>query len=189
MIFGDHQLFLVAVGVQLDDLHPVQQGSGHRVQGIRRGDKHHIGQVKGNFQIMVPIGMVLLRVQHFQQGGAGVPPVIGAHLINFIQQQHRIGGAGLGHGSHDPSGHGAHIGLPVAPDVRFIMDAAQGDPNHFPVQAPGDGIGNGGFAHTGRSYQAQDLGGHLGCQLPDGDGFQNALLHLFQTEVVVLQDL
>ena len=77
----------------------------------------------------------------------------------------------------------------MAPDIRFVMNTAQGDTDHLSVQAPGDGIGNGGFTHAGRSHQAKNLGRHMGRQLPDSNGFQNPLLYLFQPEMVVLQNL
>ena len=138
---------------------------------------------------MIPVGVVLLRIQHLQQGRAGVAPVIGAHLVDFVQQQHRIAAAGLDHGGHNPAGHGADVGFPVSPDVRLVVDAAQGNPGHFPVQAPGDGVGNGGFAHAGRADQADDLGRHIRRHFPHGDGFQNPFLDLLQSKVVVLQYL
>ena len=188
VILGDHQLLLITVGAEFDDLHAVQKGPGYGIQRIGGSDEHHVGKVKGYLQVMVPIGMVLLGIQNLQQRGAGITPIVGPHFVNFVQQQHRVGGACLGHGRHNPSGHGAHIGLAVPPNIRLIMDTTQRNPNHLSIQAPGDGIGDGGFAHTGRAHQAEDLGRHMGSQLPDGDGFQNPLLHLFQAEVVMLQN-
>ena len=101
---------------------------------------------------MVPVGVILLRIQNLQQGGTGIPTVVRTHFINFVQQQHRIGASRLGHGRHYPAGHGTHIGFPMTPDVRFIMDAAQRNPSHFPVQTSGNRIGNTGLADTGRTY-------------------------------------
>ena len=82
---ADLQLLLLGVGGHLDDLHAVQQRSGNRIQGIGSGDEHHIGKVNGNFQIVIPIGVVLFSVQHFQQCRTGIATIVGTHLINFIQ--------------------------------------------------------------------------------------------------------
>ena len=138
---------------------------------------------------MVPVGVILLRIQNLQQGGTGISAVVRTHFINFVQQQHWIGASCLGHGRHYPAGHGTHIGFPMTPDVRFIMDAAQRNPSHFPVQTSGNRIGNAGLADTGRTYQAQNLGWHFRCHLPNGNSFQNSLLDLFQTEVIMFQNL
>ena len=171
VVLGDHELFFIRVGAKLDDLHTVQQRPGHGVQRIRRGDKQHVGQIKGDFQIMVTIVVVLFRVQHFQQSSTGIAAVVGTQFVDLVQQQHRIAAARLRHGGHDTAGHRADVGLPVSPDVRLVVNAAKGNSRHFPIQAPGDGIGNGGLAHAGRAYQTQDLGRHLGRHFPDGDGF------------------
>ena len=137
---------------------------------------------------MIPVSAVLLPVQHLQQGRAGVAPVIRAHLVDFVQQEHGVTAARLNHGGHNPARHSAHIGLPVAPDIGLIVYAAQRHPGHLPVQGLGDGVGNGGLAHAGRADKAQNLGRHLGRHLPHGDGFQNPLLHLFHAEVVFFQN-
>ena len=137
---------------------------------------------------MVAVGAVLFGIQHFQQCGAGVAPVVRTHLVNFVQQQHRVAGSGLGHGGHDTTGHRAHIGLAVAADVGLVMNTAQGNANHLAVQAARNGIGNGGLAHARRANQAQNLRRHLGCHLAHSNGFQNALLHLFHAKVVMLQN-
>ena len=189
MILGDHQLLFIGIGAQLNDLHTIQQRSRNSIQGIGGGDEHHVGQVEGNFNIVIPIGAVLLPVQDLQQGGAGVATVIGAHFVDFIQEDDRVHGPRLGHGSHDPSGHSAYIGLPVAADVRLVMDTAQGDADHFSVQAPGNGIGNGRLANTGRAHQAKDLVLALRGHFPNSHGFQDPFLYLFHAEMVVIQDL
>ena len=77
----------------------------------------------------------------------------------------------------------------MAPDIRLVPDAAQGNPDVFPAQGFGDGFGYGGFAHAGRPRQADDLPLDVGGQLPDGNQLQNALLHLFHAVMVVIQHL
>ena len=49
-------------------------GRGDGVQSVGGGDEHDVAQVHRNFQVVVPVGFVLLRIQHFQQSGAGVSP-------------------------------------------------------------------------------------------------------------------
>ena len=87
MILCDHQLFFIGVGTKLNDLHAVEQGSGDGIEGVGRGDKHHTGKIKGNFQIIIAIGCVLLAVEHLKKSCTGITTIIGAHLINLIQKQ------------------------------------------------------------------------------------------------------
>ena len=189
MLLGDLELFLVGVAGQLNDLHPVQQRLGKGRGGVGRGDKQHLGQIKGELHKVIPEGTVLLPVQHFQQSRSGVAPHVAAQLVDFVQQKQRISGARLADGIDDPSGHRPHIGFPVAPDIRLIMDAAQGNSSHFPVQCPGHGHSNGGLSHSRRAHQAEDLPLQIRGQLLDRQKLQNPLLHLFQAEVVRVQNL
>ena len=138
---------------------------------------------------MVPEGNVLLPIQHFQQGGGRVAPVVIAQFVDLVQQQQGVHGPAAGDGLDDPARHGAYVGLPVAPDVRLVPDAAKTEPCQLPVRRLGDAHGDGGLAHTGRTHQAQDLRLPVGVHLPDGERFQDPLLHLLQAEVVPLQDL
>ena len=189
VILGDHHLFLIGIRTQLNDLHTIQQRSGNGIQCIGRCNKHDLRQIKGDLDIMIPVGVILLAIQNFQQCGAGISPEILAHFVNLIQQDQCIFAARLGQCRHDPSRHSANIGLAMTPDVRFIMDTAKRDPRHFPVQAFCDGIGNGGLADTGRAYQADDLRRHIGSHLAYRNGLQDTLLHLLHAKVILLQDL
>lgn len=96
---------------------------------------------------------------------------------------------GLGQGVDDPPRHGPHIGFPVAPDVAFVLDPAQAQPHIGAPHGPGDGLADAGFAHPGRAHQTENLSLGLGLELPHRQAFQNPVLHLFQTVVVLVEDL
>ena len=128
-----------------------------------------------------------MHVQHLQQSGAGVTPVVAAHLVQLVQHQHRVDAPRLTDAGDDASGHGPHVGLAVASNLRLVMDAAQGDAGQLPVHGPGHAHGNGGLTHTGRAHQAQHLALQIGGQLLDGHKLQNTLFHLFHAVVVGFQ--
>ena len=186
---GDFHLFLVGVAGKANHLHPVQQRLGNGIGGVGCCDKHDLAQVHRNLHIVVPEGVVLLTVQHLQQSGGRVSPVIIAQLVDLVQQQQRIHGPAPDDGVNHPAGHGTDVGPAVSPDIRLIPDATQGEAGQLPVQRLGNADGNGGLAHSRRAHEAENLSLALGIHLPDGDGFQNTLLHLFQAEVVLLQHL
>ena len=103
---------------------------------------------------MIAEGVVLLRIEDFQQGGGGIAAEIHRHLVDFIQQEDRIDRPRRPHPLNDPARQRAHIGAPVAADLRLIPDAAQGNPYEFAAQGPGDGAGKGGFSHPRRPDKA-----------------------------------
>jgi len=137
---------------------------------------------------VIPEGVVLLAVQHLQQGGGGVAPHIAAQLVDLVQHQQGIHGAAAGDGVDDAARHGADVGLAVAPNVRLVPDAAQTQTGHLPVQGLGYRQGDGGLAHAGRAHQTENFPLGVGAQLPHRHELQNTLLHLLQTEVIPVKD-
>ena len=189
MGLGDLQLLLIGVAAQLDDLHPIQQRPGDGGGGVGRGDEHHPAQIHRHLQKMVAEGGVLLAVQHLQQSRGRVAPHIAGELVDLIQHQQGVHGAGAADGLDDAAGHSADIRLAVAADIRLVPDAAQTEPRQLPVHGLGHGDGHGGLAHTGRANQTEDLALGVGVQLVDGDELQYTLLHRFQTVVIPIQQL
>ena len=54
-------------------------------------------------------------------------------------------------------------------DFGDIIHAADTEPEVLPVQSPGDGAGDAGFAHAGRTVETEDLTVGAALQLTDGD--------------------
>ena len=189
MFFCDLQLFLFCIAGQLNDLHTVQQGPGNGVSGICRGDEHHVRQVKGQFQVVIPEGAVLLRIQHLQESRRRVAPVVVSHLVDLVQQQHWIGAPRLVDSGNDAPRHSSHISFAVSSDICLVPDAAQGDPGQLAVHGLGHTHCNGGFAHTRRANQTDDLPLQIWSQLFHRHKFQYALFYLSKPIVVRVQRL
>ena len=60
-------LLLFGVAGQFDHLQTVDKRLRNGIHGVGRGDERHLGQVKGQIQIVVHEVGVLLRIKHFQQ--------------------------------------------------------------------------------------------------------------------------
>ena len=74
---------------------------------------------------MVAEGVVLFRVQHFQQGRRRVAPEVRAELVHFVQHHNRVAGASLLEALNDAARHGADIGAPVPAYFSLVVHAAQ----------------------------------------------------------------
>lgn len=64
---ADLYFFIFRIAGQLDNFHSVQQrrrDSFYRVSGY---DPENMGKIEGEFDIVITEGVVLFRVQHFQQ--------------------------------------------------------------------------------------------------------------------------
>ncbi len=204
---GDLDLLVLGVAAEQDHLHPVQQGLGDGVQHVGCGDEHHLAQVEGHVQVVVPELPVLLRVQHLQEGAGGIAPEVSAQFVHLVQHEDRVLGAHPAQALDDAAGHGADVGAAEAPDLRLVPDAAQGHAHELATHGSGDADAQAGLAHSGRPHEAEDHAFPLpadlvpqillflrrftlalGPQLAHGQVLQDALLDLLQAVVVLVQD-
>ena len=185
---GDDHLLLLGVAFQRDDLHAVAQRVGHGVEHVGGGDEQDLGEVEGNVQVVVAVGGVLLGVEHFEQGAGRVAAEIAAELIDFVEHEDRVVGAGAAQRLNDLPGQRADVGAAVAADLGLVVHAAHGDAREFAAEGARDGAAQRSLAHAGRSDEAQDGAFQHGLQLQHRQVIQDALLHLFQVVVIFVQD-
>ena len=113
-------LFILRVTRQPNDLHAIQQRSGD-IQTVGRGDKHDFGQVVVHFQVMIVEGVVLLRIQHFEQRrGRIAMEAARAELVDFVEDEHRVPRLRASEPLHDLPWERADVGATVAADFRFV---------------------------------------------------------------------
>src|SRR5438309_2722539 len=104
---------------------------------------------------MVAELIVLLRVEGFQKRRGRVSSKIHAKLIDLVQHERRVLGAGCLYALDNPPRHGADICTAVAAYLRLIPHAAQREADELPSQSPGNGLANGSLAHARRSGKAE----------------------------------
>ena len=103
---------------------------------------------------MIAEGMVLLRIQRFQQRRSRIAPEIAGHLVHFIQQEQRVQAPDFLHPVDDAARHGPDVSAAMPADFRFVPHAAQGNPGKLAVDGFRNRHGHGSLAHAGRTYQA-----------------------------------
>ena len=153
---GDDQLLFFDISRELDHFEPVKQGRRDGHQGVGGGDEHYLGEIEIQFKIMVGEGMVLFRVEHFQQRRGGVAAKILAELVDLIQHEEWVGGPGAFHGLYDSSGQRADVRAAVAADFGFIPHPAQRDAHELAPERFGNGLPQRGLACAGWTNEAQD---------------------------------
>ena len=122
---SDAQLFFQGVTAEGDDFHAIPERGLDGVQLVGVGEEKHLGKIQGHVQVMVPEGVILFRIKHFQKRCGRVSAHVAADFVHLVQHDDGVHGFHLMQGLHDAAGHGAHIGAPVAADLTFIVDAAQ----------------------------------------------------------------
>ena len=137
---------------------------------------------------MVGEGVVLGGVEDLEQRGGGVAAEgVGAQLVDLVQHEDGIVGADPLELLDDASGQGADVGATEAADGGFVADAAQREAHELASDRAGDALAQGGFADAGWSDEAEDGATRVGAQLAHGEVVQDALLDLFEIEVVLVE--
>ena len=132
--------------------------------------------------------MVLLRVEHLEQGRRGVPAEVHRHLVDLVEQEHRVERPGLLHHLDDLAREGADVGAPVAANLGLVADPAQRQPDELAVRGARDRLGQGGLADAGRAGQRENGAARLPHQAADGQELEDAVLDLLETVVVLVED-
>ena len=170
-----------------DDLHAIAQRPGDGVEHVGGADEHHPGQVEGQIEIVVAETAVLLRVQDLEHGAGGVASPVGTHLVDLVDHEDGVAAACVSKGSDDGPGHGAHVRTAVAADLGLVAHSADADADELSAHGPGDALAQAGLAHSGRAREAQYGTGDLALQLLHGQELQDAVLHILQVVVVLVE--
>ena len=189
-------LLVLGVAVQADQLHPVEQRLGDGLDHVGRGDEQHVGQVELDLEVVVAERVVLRRVEHLEQRGRRVAPVVGAELVDLVQQDDRVHRAGLADGPDDAARQRADVGAPVPADLRLVADAAERDAGELAAHGAGDRLAERGLADAGRPAQRQhgaaappadQLQAPVGAPLAHGEVLDDPVLDVIQAGVVGVQ--
>jgi hypothetical protein len=74
---------------------------------------------------MVRERVVLLRIEHFEQGGARIAAEVVTDLVDLVHHEDGVDGAGLFHALDDLTGERADVRAPVPANGGFIVHAAE----------------------------------------------------------------
>ena len=127
VLLGDLGLLALGVAGEIDDLHPVEQRAGDVLDEIRRRDEEHLAQVERHAEIVIGERVVLRRVEHFEQCRGRIALERDAELVDLVEQEDRVLGAGLLHPLDDPARHRTDVGAAMAADVGLVAGAAERD--------------------------------------------------------------
>ena len=88
--FGNLELLALGVTGQRDDFDPVPQRFGHTVDVISCPDKNDLRKIERHVEVTIDEGVVLPRIEHFEQRARRIAAKIGAELIDLVQHEDRI---------------------------------------------------------------------------------------------------
>src|SRR3954469_16867150 len=193
---GDRRLLGRRVAVEADDLHAVEQRAGDRLGLVGRRDEHDLGEVELDVEVVVAERRVLRRVEHLEQGRAGVAAPVGADLVDLVEEDDRVHRARVAQRADEAARKRADVGAPVAADLGLVADAAERHADELAAHCAGDGLADRRLARAGRADQREDRAGPLVgldaallAQLLHGDVLDDAVLDVLEAGVVRVEDL
>src|SRR6185312_7081111 len=184
---GDLELFVLRVTMELDDLHAIAQRPGDGLEHVGGGNEEHVAQIEGQTDIVVAESRVLLRIEHFEQRRGRIALKAGAELVDLIQHEYRVAGAGLAQPVDDVARQGTDIGAAMAADLGLIVHAAQARAHELEAERPRDTLTEGRLTHSRRAHEAEDGASALGIELAHREILQDAPLDLLQPVVVLVE--
>ena len=187
VIAGDLDFLLSEIAGELDDLHPIEQWSGNRVELVRRAHEENLREVDVQVEIVVSKTAVLFRVEHLQQSGCGIALIAGSDLVDLVQHDDRVLGAGFSQCADQLAGQRADVGAAVALDFGFIAHAAYRETMKLPAHGVGDGAPEGGLANARGADEEQDRAADVALHQTEAEKLQNAFLDVIEPVVASIE--
>ncbi len=111
-------------------------------------------EVERQIEVVVAEAVVLLGVEHLEHRARRVAAEVGAHLVDLVDHQQRVVGAGVAQRPDDRAGQRADVGAPVAADLGLVADAADAERSNLPAQRARDRAPERCLADAGRADEA-----------------------------------
>ena len=132
---------------------------------------------------------VLLRIEHFEQCCRRIAAPVSAEFIHFVEQNHRVHTFSAAHGLNDPARHRTDIRATMPADLRFVPHAAERHAHELAAQRTRDRTRERSLANTRWSDETENRAVHLADLLEYSDVIKNAILHILETVVILVQHL
>ncbi len=180
----DGDFFRLRVAGDLEDLHAVAQRRGDGLERVGGGDEEHARQIDRHLEIVIDEGLVLLGVEDLQQRRRRVALEAGAKLVDLVEHDDGVHRAGPLERLHDAARERAHVGAPVAADLRLVAHAAQRHAQELAAHGARDRLPERSLAHAGRTREAENGPLQIAAQRAHREELEHALLHLGEPVVI-----
>ncbi len=132
--------------------------------------------------------VVLLGVEHLEQRRGGIAAEILAELVDLVEQEQRVRGAGLLQVGDDLARQRADIGAAMAANLGLVAHAAERLADELAPRRLGDRLAEAGLADAGRPDEAQDRPLQLVGARLHREIFDDPVLDLLERIMVLVED-
>ena len=156
---------------------------------VRRGDEHHVREIVVEIEVVIVEGVVLLRIEHLEQRRRRIAAEVGRHLVDLVEQEHRVVGADLLQVLDDLAGQRADVRAAMAANLGLVAHAAERQAHELAAGRARDAAREARLADAGRPDEAQDRALQLLRQRLHREVLEDALFDLLQAVVILVEDL
>ncbi len=185
----DLQFLAVGVAGEGNDFHAVAHRFRDAFNVVGRGDENDLREIERHIEVTIDKGVVLPRIEHFEQRARRIAAEIGADLVDLVQHHDRIAGSGAAQFLDNPAGHRADVSPAMAADFRFVANPAEAHPNELPPERVGDRLPEARFAHAGRAEETKNRAVPLRIEFAHGEIFDQPPLHFFEVVMIAIENL
>ena len=134
--------------------------------------------------------VVLFRIEHFQQRGRRVAvEVCLRHLVDFIENEHRIRAFGLYEALDYSSRHSTDVCLSVSADFCFVMQSSERYSDVLSLHGACDALSKRCLSDSWRAVKAYYRTLEVTSHLEHSEMFEYAFLHFLHSVVVLVEHL
>src|SRR5438132_293420 len=131
--------------------------------------------------------VVLFRIENFQQRRTRIAAKVRAELVYLIEQQHRVYGSGFLHHLNNLARQSADVSASVTANLSFIPHAAKAEPHKLATSSSRDRFPQTRFANSRRTDETENRSLRILYQLSHRQILEDAILDLFQPEVIFVK--
>src|SRR5437588_4568350 len=195
----DDDLLLKHIARKINNIHAVSKGYRYLVVHIPGADEEHLREIVRNLQVVIGKGVILLRIQHFQQGGGRITTILRREFVDFVEKENRVFDAHSLHRLDNTPGQRADIGAAMSANLRLVVHTTKRNAGKLAPQCVGYRVPQGCFTDSRGTNEAKNLPLTLTFRMPAAIGqplpqlayrqeFNDALLDAFQSIMVHVED-
>ena len=131
---------------------------------------------------------ILLGIEHLEESGGGIAPIILPELVDLVEQDHRVHDLGSAHRLKEPPGHRPDVGASMSPDLGLVPNAAKRHSDEPATERPGNRPAEGRLADTRRADETEDRAIELANEGEHRDEIEDTVLHFLEAVVILVED-
>ena len=156
VLLGNMYLVLKDIARDVNHLHTITQSRRNVRDIVCRSDEQHLRKVVLRVEVVIVECSVLLRVENLQKGARWVAMVRLRHLVDLVEDNHRVRSATTLDGLYNTTRHSTDICASMTTNLRLVVQATECNATKLSAQSLSYRLAQRCFTNSWRAIQAED---------------------------------